>query len=190
VTLSGVSRQAGRAGTATGRRAGAMSASEKNRRAGDTSEIKTVTENRRARHDYHIEDTIEAGLCLLGSEVKSLRQGAANLQDSYAEIRDGEVFLVNAHIAPYRAAAFFGHHDPRRRRKLLLHRAEIRRLEARVRQRGYTLVPLRIYFRRGLAKVELALARGKRLYDRRREIAERDARREAERELSRARRHA
>jgi len=146
--------------------------------------IKTVTENRRARHEYHIEDTIEAGLCLVGSEVKSLREGAVSLQDSYAEIKDGEVFLVNAHIAPYRAAAFFGHHDPRRARKLLLHRAEIRRLEARVKQRGYTLVPLRIYFRGGRAKVELALARGKRLYDRRREIAERDARREAEKELS------
>ncbi|MEW5932365.1 MAG: SsrA-binding protein SmpB [Bacillota bacterium] len=148
-------------------------------------DVRVVTENRRARHDYHVEDTVEAGLCLLGSEVKSLRQGAVSLQDSYAEIRQGEVFLVNAHIAPYRAAAFFGHHDPKRPRKLLLHRGEIRRLEARVRQRGYTLVPLRIYFRGGRAKVEIGLARGKRLYDRRREIAERDARREAQRELSR-----
>lgn len=148
-------------------------------------DVRAVTENRRARHDYHVEDTVEAGLCLLGSEVKSLRQGAVSLQDSYAEIRQGEVFLVNAHIAPYRAAAFFGHHDPKRPRKLLLHRSEIRRLEARVRQRGYTLVPLRIYFRGGRAKVEIGLARGKRLYDRRREIAERDARREAQRELSR-----
>lgn len=150
-------------------------------------DVRVVTENRRARHEYHIEETVEAGLCLLGSEVKSLRQGAVSLQDSYAEIRDGEAFLVNAHIAPYRAAAFFGHHDPRRPRKLLLHRSEIRRLDARVRQRGYTLVPLRIYFRGGLAKVEVALARGKRLYDRRREIAEREARREAERELTRRR---
>lgn len=148
---------------------------------------RTVTENRRARHEYHVEETIEAGMCLLGSEVKSLRLGAVSLQDSYAEIRDGEVFLVNAHIAPYRAAAVFGHHDPRRPRKLLLHRAEIRRLDARVRQRGYTLIPLRIYFRNGMAKVELALARGKRLYDHRREIAEKDARREVQRELARTR---
>lgn len=149
--------------------------------------VKPVAENRRARHDYHIEETYEAGLSLLGSEVKSLRQGAVSLQDSYAEVRDGEVFLLNLHIAPYRAAAHFGHHDPLRPRKLLLHRGEIRRLDAQVRQKGYTLIPLRLYFRRGKAKVELALARGKRLYDRRQEIAERDARREVQRELARAR---
>ncbi|HHY93438.1 MAG TPA: SsrA-binding protein SmpB [Firmicutes bacterium] len=146
--------------------------------------LKVVAENRRARHDYHIEDTVEAGLVLLGSEVKSLRIGGGSLQDSYAEIKDGEAFLVNAHIAPYRAATYFGHSDPRRRRKLLLHAREIRRLDGQVRQRGYTLIPLRLYFRGGKAKVELALARGKRLYDHRRSLAERDARREVERELA------
>lgn len=142
---------------------------------------RTVVANRRARHDYQLEETYEAGIQLLGSEVKSLRAGRASLQDAYARVRGGEVWLVNMHIAPYEQAGPFNH-DPLRPRKLLLHKAEIRRLVGKVKERGYTLVPLRVYFRRGLAKVELALARGKRQYDRREDIR----RREAERQVARA----
>lgn len=145
--------------------------------------IKVVAENRKARHDYHIEETYEAGLVLQGTEVKSLRDRHCSLRDSYAEIRDGEVYLLNSHIAAYRHGNRFNH-DPTRPRKLLLHKAEIRRLASKVRVRGYTLVPLRVYFKGPRAKVELALARGKRLYDKRRDIAERDARRAVERELA------
>jgi SsrA-binding protein len=140
-----------------------------------------VVTNRRARHDYQLEETYEAGLQLLGSEVKSLRAGRASLQDAYGKVRGGEVWLVNMHIAPYEQAGPFNH-DPLRPRKLLLHKAEIRRLVGKVKERGYTLVPLRVYFRRGLAKVELALARGKKEYDRRADIR----RREAERQIARA----
>lgn len=145
-------------------------------------EIKVVAENRKARHDYFIEETIEAGIALVGSEVKSLRLGRVSLQDSYAEIKGREVFLRGMHIAPYEYSNRFNH-DPLRVRKLLLHKHEILRLESKVKQRGYTLVPLRVYFKRGLAKVELALAKGKKAYDRREEIAERDARRAIERAL-------
>lgn len=138
--------------------------------------------NRRARHEYHIEETYEAGLVLTGSEVKALRAGRASLQDAYARFQGGEAWLVNMHISPYEKAGPFGH-DPVRPRKLLLHRSELRRLVGKVQQRGYTLIPLRVYFNeRGFAKVELGLARGKRLVDRRAEIA----RREAEREIARA----
>jgi len=142
--------------------------------------IKVATENRKARHDYHIEETMEAGLVLTGTEVKSLRLGRANLRDSYAEIKNNEVFLVNSHISPYEQGNRFNH-DPLRPRKLLLHRSEIRRLIGKVKERGYTLIPLKIYFKRGKAKVELALARGKKLYDKREDMLERDARREMER---------
>jgi SsrA-binding protein len=143
---------------------------------------RTVATNRRARHEYHVEETYEAGLVLTGSEVKSLRAGRASIQDAYARIQGGEAYLVNMHISPYEKAGPFGH-DPTRPRKLLLHRSELRRLVGKVRERGYTLVPLRVYFNeRGYAKVELGLARGKKLYDRRAEIA----RREAEREIARA----
>ena len=145
-------------------------------------EIKTVAENRKARHDYHIEETIEAGIALQGTEVKSLRLGQANLRDSYAAVEKGEVLLYNVHISPYSHGNRFNH-EPLRTRKLLLHRAEIRRLIGRVREKGYTLVPLKIYFKRGKAKVELALARGKKLYDKREDIAKRDARRDMERAL-------
>lgn len=142
--------------------------------------IKIVTENRKARHEYFIEETYEAGMALTGTEVKSLRQGKANLQDSFARVEGNRVLLYNAHISTYEQGNRFNH-DPRRPRQLLLHKAEIRRLIGRTRERGYTLVPLRIYFnQRGLAKVELGLAKGKRLHDKRREIAERDARREIE----------
>jgi SsrA-binding protein len=139
-----------------------------------------ITVNRRARHDYHIEETIEAGLVLVGSEVKSLRQGKANLKDSYGRIERGEAWLLNAHISPYDPASQFGH-DPTRARKLLLNRREIFRFDGKVKERGYTLVPLRMYFRNGRVKVELALARGKQQHDKRAAIREREVRREMDR---------
>ncbi|MCK6557292.1 SsrA-binding protein SmpB [Candidatus Binatia bacterium] len=139
-----------------------------------------VAVNRRARHDYFIEETIEAGLVLTGSEVKSLRDGKAQLKDSYGRISRGEVFLFNAHINEYTPASRFGH-DPRRTRKLLLHRREIERLGGKIKEKGLTLVPLRIYFKHGRAKVELGLGRGKKLYDKREAIKERETRREVER---------
>jgi len=143
---------------------------------------KTIVQNRKARHDYAILDTYEAGLELLGTEVKSLRQGRANLRDSYARVEDGQAFLHNMHISEYTEGNRYNH-DPVRKRRLLLHKHEIKRLRVRVDERGFTLVPLRLYFKRGKAKVELGLARGKREYDRRHDIARRDARREMERAL-------
>lgn len=139
--------------------------------------------NRRARHDYTIEETYEAGLVLTGPEVKSLRAGRASLADAYARVRDGEVWVENLHIAPYEMAHPH-RYEPTRPRKLLLHREEIRRLVGKVAERGLTLVPLRIYFTHGLAKVELGLARGKRSYEKRAAIAEREHRREVERAMS------
>jgi SsrA-binding protein len=136
--------------------------------------------NRRARHDYHVEETIEAGLVLTGSEVKSLRSGKAQLKDSYGRISKGEIWLFNAHISEYGPAAQFGH-DPTRARKLLLHKREIERLIGKVKEKGLTLVPLRIYFRRGVAKVELGLGRGKKLYDKRASLRERQVKREMDR---------
>ncbi|MBX5463961.1 MAG: SsrA-binding protein SmpB [Clostridia bacterium] len=141
-----------------------------------------VAENRKARHDYFVEETVEAGLVLTGTEIKSIRAGHVNLRESHAMIRNGEVFLYGMHIAPYEQGNRFNH-DPLRPRKLLLHRREIDRLYGRVRQQGFTLVPLRLYIARGRAKVELALVRGKKQYDKRRAIAERDARRRIERAL-------
>lgn len=143
-------------------------------------EIKVVTENRKARHDYHIEETYEAGIALQGTEVKSLRLGQANLRDSFARVENGEVILYNAHISPYDKGNRFNH-DPKRQRKLLLHKSEIRRLIGKTQQQGLTLIPLKIYFRRGLAKVELALAKGKKLHDKRQDLAAKDAQREIER---------
>lgn len=140
------------------------------------SSRKVVCLNRKARHDYEVLETFEAGIVLRGSEVKSLRAGQAALVDSYAEVRDGEVFLVGAHIAAY-ASASYNNHDPRRDRKLLLHAREIRRLDGRVREKGLTLVPLSLYFREGRAKVQVALARGRRAYDKRERILERDRKR-------------
>lgn len=145
-------------------------------------ELKLVATNRKARYEYHLEETLEAGLVLVGSEVKSLRLGRASLTDSYAAVDKGEAYLYNLHISPYEQANRWNH-EPRRTRKLLLHKEEIRRLAGKISQRGYTLVPLRVYFRRGRAKVEIALARGKKTYDRRRDIADRDARRAIERAL-------
>ncbi|HEX6395667.1 MAG TPA: SsrA-binding protein SmpB [Acidimicrobiales bacterium] len=140
-----------------------------------------VAQNRRARHDYDILDTYEAGIVLAGSEVKSLREGKAQLRDSYARVQDGEVWLYGVHVPPYAFASGFGATDPDRRRKLLLHRREIGELFKRTSQEALTLVPLSIYFKDGRAKVDLALARGRKRYDKRHAIAERDANREAER---------
>jgi SsrA-binding protein len=139
-----------------------------------------ITVNRRARHDYFIEESLEAGLVLTGSEVKSLRAGKAQLKDSYAQIKQGELWLVNAHISEYSPSAQFGH-EAMRARKLLLHRREIDRLTGKVKEQGLTLVPLRLYFKHGRAKVELGLARGKKLYDKRESIKEREVRREMDR---------
>jgi SsrA-binding protein len=145
-----------------------------------------IVDNRRARHDYHLLDRLEAGLVLTGTEVKSLRDGRASLQQAYAEVRDGEAWLVGAHISVYDQGNL-QNHDPDRDRKLLLHRKEVASLYGKVRERGLTLVPTKLYFRGGRAKVELALARGKDVRDKRRDIAKRDADRQIERAL-RARR--
>lgn len=142
--------------------------------------IKIVTDNRKARHDYHIEETFEAGLVLQGTEVKSLRMGKANLRDSFARVDNGEVFLHNMHISHYEKGNIFNH-DPTRTRKLLLHKSEINKLIGKVQQKGLTLVPLKVYFKRGKAKLELALAKGKKLYDKRQDLAEKDAKREMDR---------
>ncbi|MFC7327575.1 SsrA-binding protein SmpB [Marinactinospora rubrisoli] len=147
---------------------------------------KPIAQNRRARHDYHIDDTYEAGLVLTGTEVKSLRAGRASLVDGFALVKDGEVWLENVHIPEY-SQGTWTNHAARRPRKLLLHREEIARLIGKTQEPGRTLVPLSLYFRDGRAKVELALARGKRSYDKRQAIAEREAAREVERALRRRR---
>ncbi|MCY4485853.1 MAG: SsrA-binding protein SmpB [Deltaproteobacteria bacterium] len=149
--------------------------------AKETNE-KTITVNRRARREYSIEESFEAGMVLLGSEVKSLRDGRANLADSYARVDKGEVVLVNSHISPYPAANMFNH-EPTRPRKLLLRKREISRLLGKVKERGLTLIPLKLYFKDGRAKVELGLARGKKLYDKRATVKERMVRREMERSM-------
>lgn len=133
-----------------------------------------IAHNRRARFEYHIEETYEAGLALTGTEVKSLRAGRASIQEAFARVEHGEVWLYHLHIPPYEAGSIFNH-DPLRTRKLLLHRSEVRRLYGRTQQKGYTLIPLRLYFRRGVAKIELGVARGKKQYDKRAAIAQREA---------------
>jgi SsrA-binding protein len=143
-----------------------------------------VAQNKKARHDYHIEQTYEAGLVLTGTEVKALRAGRASLVDGYAVLRDGEVWLENVHIPEY-VSGTWTNHAPRRRRKLLLHRGEILRLIGRTKEGGVTLVPLRLYFKNGYAKVEIALARGKSVHDKRQAIGERDAKREMRDEIGR-----
>jgi len=148
---------------------------------------KLIVDNRRARHDYHLSDKVEAGLVLSGTEVKSLRGGQATLQQAYAEVREGEAWLNGLHIPEY-TQGNRANHDPDRPRKLLLHRREIDRLYGQVRERGYTVVPTRLYFKGGRVKVELALARGKEVRDKRRDIAARDAKRQIERELKSIRR--
>jgi SsrA-binding protein len=145
-------------------------------------EIKVVATNRKAGRDFYLEERREAGLVLMGTEIKSIRAGRVNLSDGYVQPRDGELWLLNVHIAPYDPSGRYGH-EPRRPRKLLLHRREIDRLTSRVQERGYTIVPVRLYLRGGRAKVEIALARGKRKYDKRQAIAEREAQRQVEREL-------
>ena len=144
--------------------------------------LKIIADNRKARHDYFIEDSVEAGIALVGTEVKALRQAKCNLRDSYARIENGEALLYNVHISPYDPASRFNH-DPLRKRKLLLHKSEILKLNGKVSNKGYTLVPLKIYFRNGRAKVELGLAKGKREFDKRDEIAKREADRAIERAL-------
>jgi SsrA-binding protein len=141
---------------------------------------KVLATNRQAFHNYFIEEKVEAGVALLGTEVKSLRQGRANLKDGYAQFRQGEIWLMNCHISPY-SHGNLNNHDPLRERKLLLHREEIRRLERKRRVSGLTVVPLRLYLRKGRIKVELGLARGKKLYDKREAIKKRDLDRESRR---------
>jgi SsrA-binding protein len=143
-----------------------------------------VASNRKARHDYEVIDTIEAGIALVGTEVKSLRENQVVLKDAYARVEGGELWLLNAHVAPYGHADGFGGHEPERPRKLLVHRVEFDELAGRLVEQSLTLVPLSIYFRDGRAKVELALARGRKRYDKRHAIAERDAQREAERAMA------
>lgn len=145
-----------------------------------TKSVKVVTENRKAYHDYFIEETYEAGIALTGTEVKSLRAGKANLKDSYAQVENGEMFLHNMHISPYEQGNRYNV-DPVRPRKLLLHKKEISTLFGKVMQQGLTLIPLKVYFQKGRAKVALALAKGKKIYDKREALAEKDARREIER---------
>lgn len=145
-----------------------------------TNHIKIITENRKARHNYFIEETYEAGMVLLGTEVKSLRLGRVNLKDSYARINKGEVFVHQIHISAY-PFAYYGNHDPLRKRKLLLHRYEIKKLYGKVNEKGFSLIPLKIYFQNGKAKLTLALAKGKRKYDKRETIRRRDEQRDLER---------
>ncbi|MPZ96169.1 MAG: SsrA-binding protein SmpB [Propionibacteriales bacterium] len=145
---------------------------------------KMIAQNRKARHEYHVEDTFEAGLVLTGTEVKSLRAGRASLVDGFAEVRDDEIWLQGVHIPPYTQGTWTNH-EPRRARKLLLHRTEIERISGRVAERGLTIVPLALYFTDGKAKVEIALAKGKRSYDKRQALAKREADRDAAREMGR-----
>ena len=145
---------------------------------------KLIAQNRKARHDYHIEDTFEAGLVLTGTEVKSLRAGRASLVDGFGDLDDGELWLLGVHIPEYTQGTWTNH-TARRKRKLLLHRAEIDKIERRVSERGLTVIPLSLYFLDGRAKVEIALARGKKSYDKRHAIAERDQNRQAQQEVGR-----
>jgi SsrA-binding protein len=143
---------------------------------------KLIAQNKKAYHDYFVEETLEAGVALTGTEVKSLRQGKVNLRDSYAQVRDGQVFLLGVHISPYEQGNIFNH-DPTRERRLLLHKREINRLAGKVQQAGYALIPTKMYFKDGRAKVEIGLAKGKKLYDKRQDMAKRDADREMQRAL-------
>lgn len=147
-----------------------------------SNEIKIICQNKKARHNYFIEDTVEAGLVLHGTEVKALREGGANLTDSYADVLKGEVWLHNCHISSYSPAHQFNHH-PTRTRKLLLNKREISRLIGRAQEKGYNLIPLKVYFKKGIAKVELAIARGKKQYDKRETIKKRQADREIDKAI-------
>ena len=142
--------------------------------------IKIIANNKKARHDYHLSDEVEAGIVLKGTEVKSIREGRVTIKDSYAEIKNGEVFLRQLHISPY-TFAYYDNHDPLRSRKLLLHNSEIKRLIGKTKERGFTIVPLKVYFKNGKVKVQIALAKGKKLYDKRETLKERDVNRELDR---------
>ena len=144
--------------------------------------IKQVTSNKKAWHDYFVDEKYEAGIELVGTEVKSIRLGQINLKDAYCSFKDGELFVVGMHISPYEKGNLFNK-DPLRTRKLLMHRAEIRKLESRCREKGYTIMPLKVYFKDGRAKMEIGLCRGKKQYDKREDIAKKDQRREVEREF-------
>jgi SsrA-binding protein len=146
--------------------------------------FKVVATNRKARHNYFLSDTYEAGISLKGSEIKSIRAGQISIKEAYVQIENQEAWLMNAHIAPYEQASYLGH-KPRRKRKLLLHRREIDRLWDSVRKKGVTIVPTRVYLKNGRAKIEIAVGRGKKQYDKRHEIAKRDAQRDMERNLRR-----
>lgn len=148
--------------------------------------IRVVCQNKKARHDYEILEVIEAGMVLRGTEVKSLRQGRANLKDSYARVKDGELFLLQSHISPY-SHSYYDNHEPDRVRKLLAHSQEIKRLQGKTQERGLTLVPLKIYFKDGKAKVELALARGKKIYDKRESLKRKTEQREMEKAIKQRR---
>lgn len=142
-----------------------------------------IATNRKARHDYFLEDEIEAGLVLVGSEIKSIRERRVNIREGYVQVQNGELWLVNVHIADYKQAGPHYGHDPLRPRKLLLHRKEIERIIGKIQEKGYTLIPTVLYLRRGRAKIEIALARGKKQYDKRQALAQRDSQRQIERAL-------
>lgn len=143
-----------------------------------SNDIKVIARNRRASHDYHLEKTFEAGVVLRGSEIKSIRANRINLQEGFVQEREGELWLMSVHISPYEQAGVYGYVDPIRPRKLLLHKKEIAQIVSRMRERGYTVVPTMVYLRRGRAKIEIALAKGKRQYDKRDDLAKRDSERQ------------
>lgn len=143
---------------------------------------KLIANNKKARHDYFIEDTYEAGICLHGTEVKSLRMGKCSIKESFIRIENGEVFIYNMHISPYEKGNIFNK-DPLRVKKLMLHKSEINKIAGQITQKGYTLVPLEVYFSKSLVKVQIGLAKGKKLYDKRQDIAKKDQRREVERDF-------
>lgn len=145
--------------------------------------IKVVAQNRKAGHDYDLLTTYQAGLVLMGSEIKSIRESRINLRDGFVQEKNGELWLMNVHVSPYDKARLFGHADPMRPRKLLLHRREINQIISRIRERGFTVVPIMVYLEKGKAKIEIALARGKKQYEKRTDIARRDADREIRRAL-------
>ena len=142
--------------------------------------IKIITTNRKARHEYHISDTLEAGIVLQGTEVKSLREGRANLQDAFCTVLNEEMMLMQCHISPFKHGGHFNH-DATRPRKLLLHKKEIKKYDAAIKQKGFTIIPLKLYFKSGRVKVEIGLAKGKKLYDKRSDIADRDSKRRLDR---------
>lgn len=150
--------------------------------ARDKTSFKLIANNKKAYHDYFIEDKYEAGIVLSGTEIKSLRMGKCSIKEAYIQIRDNEVFIIGMHISPYEKGNIFNK-DPLRTRKLLLHRSEIRKLTGRISEQGYTLVPLQVYLKGSLVKVEIGVAKGKKLYDKRQDIAKKDMRREAERDF-------